>query len=94
MIWVDMTSNKTKEERSYWSRTQRLTLQLLALWFAMTFGCIFFARELSALNFFGWPLSFYLVAQGVVLLYTFIIWVYARKMKRIDQGYRGNNDVE
>ena len=43
--------------RSYWNETRRLTASLVALWFFFTFGTIFFARELSGLRFFGWPLS-------------------------------------
>lgn len=79
----------------YWRKTRRLTWQLMSVWFALTFGSIFFARELMTLRFFGWPLSFYMVAQGVVLLYTAIIAIYAYRMKRLDQNIiRGNGNVD
>jgi len=71
----------------YWHRTRRLTWQLLLLWLALTFTSIFFARELTALRFFGWPLSFYMVAQGMVLVYTAIIAFYAYKMKQLDRRF-------
>lgn len=69
----------------YWQRVRRLTLVLLALWFAVTFGVVFWARDLSAISLGGWPLHFYLAAQGVTLVYLAIIGVYAIAMRRLDR---------
>ena len=74
--------------QSYWQDTCRLTGALVALWFVLTFGTIFFARELSGLRFFGWPLSFYLLAQGVILLYAVLIAFYAWRMEKLERLYR------
>ena len=68
----------------HWTRVRRLTLALLLLWFIFTFGVIFFARELSGLTLFGWPLSFYMAAQGSTLIYLLIIAFYALAMKKLD----------
>jgi putative solute:sodium symporter small subunit len=70
----------------WWRRTRRLTLLLLALWFALTFVTIFFARELSQLVLFGWSLSFYLAAQGALLGYLALIGIYALCMRRLDRA--------
>jgi putative solute:sodium symporter small subunit len=72
----------------HWRRTRRLTVLLLALWFATSFGTVFFARELAALSLFGWPLSFYLAAQGASLIYLAILGVYAWRMRRLDRDFR------
>jgi putative solute:sodium symporter small subunit len=69
----------------YWRRVRRLTLQLLAVWFLLTFGTIFFARELSTFTVFGWPFSFYMIAQGAVLIYVLIVALYAWCMQRLDK---------
>lgn len=76
------------QSQSYWQDTRRLTGALVALWFVLTFGTIFFARELSGLRFFGWPLSFYLLAQGVILLYAALIAFYAWRMDELERQYR------
>ena len=68
----------------HWQRTRRLTMLLLAVWLATTFCSVFFARELTGLSVFGWPLSFYLAAQGAALIYLAIIGVYALCMRRFD----------
>ena len=71
----------------HWRRTRKLTVVLLLGWFGITFGTVFFARELSALWLAGWPLSFYLAAQGASLAYLAILGAYALVMDRIDRRF-------
>ena len=71
----------------HWRRTRAITGVLLALWLATTFGTVFFARELQGLSVFGWPLSFYLAAQGSLLIYLAIIGAYAWMMRRADRQF-------
>ena len=78
----------TAEQRAYWRKNLRLTGLLLALWFAVTFLTTAFAREINAVSLFGFPLGFYMSAQGSVLVYVLIIGVYARYMNRLDESYR------
>lgn len=77
----------TQAHQEYWRRNLNMTLVLLAIWFVSTFVMGFFARELATINFFGWPLSFYMAAQGSMVIYLAIIWYYARAMKRLDEEY-------
>jgi len=72
--------------QEYWRKNVTITLVLLAIWFVVTYVIGFFARELS-FNFFGWPFSFYMGAQGALVIYVLIIWFYARYMNRLDQEY-------
>jgi putative solute:sodium symporter small subunit len=71
----------------HWRRSRRLTAALLLLWLATSFGTVFYARELARLTLFGWPLSFYLAAQGAALVYLAIIGVYAWRMRRLDRAF-------
>jgi len=71
----------------HWARTRKMVLVLLGLWLATGFGTVFFARDLAHLSVFGWPLSFYLAAQGASLIYLAIIGVYAWRMRRLDRAY-------
>jgi putative solute:sodium symporter small subunit len=75
------------KQAAYWRRTRRLTVQLLLVWFAVTFGVIFFARDLAEFTLFGWPVSFYMAAQGAVLIYVAIIAMYAWRMRQFDKTY-------
>lgn len=74
------------ELRRYWRRNLRLTGALLVVWFLVTFVVSYYARELR-FNFFGWPFSFYVGAQGALIVYLAIIWYYARRMDRLDREH-------
>ena len=72
---------------AHWDRTRRLTAVLLVLWLATGFGTVYFARELARFSVFGWPLSFYMAAQGASLVSLAIIAWYAWRMHRLDRLY-------
>ena len=71
----------------HWTRARRLVALLLALWLATWFVTVFFARDLAHLSVFGWPLSFYLAAQGTSLIYLAIIGAYAWRMHALDRDF-------
>ena len=71
---------------TYWVQTRRLTALLLLAWFAVTFVAMYFARELR-FPFFRWPFSFYMAAQGALLVYLLIVWIYARAQRRRDIAF-------
>ncbi len=68
----------------HWNTTRKITAALLFVWLTVTFGVIFYARELSQFTLWGWPLSFFMAAQGLTLLYVSIIAVYAFLLNRAD----------
>ena len=76
----------TEKHRQYWSKNLRITSILLAIWFFVTFVLGYFARDLD-FTFFGWPFSFWVGAQGALVVYVGIIWYYARYMNRLDQEH-------
>ena len=73
----------TETHRHYWQKNLRLTGILLAIWFLVTFGVGYFARDLN-FTFFGWPFSFWVGAQGALIVYVVIIWYYAHVMNKLD----------
>ena len=68
----------------YWRRCRWLTVLLLLVWFAVSFGTSYYARELDAFSLFGFPLGFYMAAQGAPIIYLVIVGVYAWFMDRLD----------
>jgi putative solute:sodium symporter small subunit len=73
----------TDNHRRYWRKNLNITATLLAIWFVVTFVVSFFARDLS-FNFFGWPFSFWMGAQGSLVVYCLIIGYYAWYMNKLD----------
>jgi putative solute:sodium symporter small subunit len=76
----------TQSQQAYWQKNLRITAFLLSIWFLVTFVLTFYARDLT-FNFFGWPFSFYMAAQGSLIIYVIIIWYYARYMNRLDREF-------
>lgn len=72
-----------KEPSTYWRQTRRLTMSLLLSWLLLSFGILFFARELNALRVFGWSFSFYMAAQGLTLMYVLLLAIFSFKSHRI-----------
>lgn len=71
--------------REHWRRNVRLTTILLLCWFGTTFLATFFAQELNQFTFLGFPLGFYMAAQGSLLINALIIFVYTRYMTSLDR---------
>ena len=83
----------TEKHREYWRRNMRITLVLMAIWFVVTFVVSYAARDLS-FSFFGWPFSFWMGAQGALIVYVVLIWYYARTMNRLDREYGVDEEDE
>ena len=83
---------RTPEQREYWRQNIKLTSSLLGIWFVVTFVVIWFARELNELIFAGFPLAFYMGAQGALIIYILIIWFYARRMNALDKTFGVDED--
>lgn len=73
----------TDNHRHYWRKNLKITAILLAIWFVVTFVVSYYARELN-FNFFGWPFSFWMGAQGSLVIYVAIIGFYAWYMGKLD----------
>ena len=83
---ADSLAMTTPQYRPYWRQTRRLTAALLLVWFAVSFGVTYFARDL-AFEFLGWPFSFWMAAQGSLLVYGLIIAGYAWGMDQLDRAH-------
>jgi putative solute:sodium symporter small subunit len=77
----------TERHREYWKRTLNVTIVLLAIWFIVTFVMAYFAVGLNSIVIAGFPLAFYMSAQGSLIVYVVLIWYYAKKMGQLDSEY-------
>ena len=68
------------------NRAFKQQLNKVYAWYTGGFVVWYFARDLN-FSFFGWPFSFWMAAQGALIVYVLIIWFYARYMNRLDQEH-------
>lgn len=71
----------------HWRSTLRLVAVLMVIGFVVTFVPQFWAREWASLRFAGWPLPFYMGAQGSILIDIGLIVIYAWMQRRNDARY-------
>ena len=82
-----MATNIEDARRRHWSKTFWLTVIVLIIWFVFSFGVHFFGTELNQQEFLGFPLGFYLAAQGSLIVFVVTIFVQNWIQDRIDDTY-------
>lgn len=77
----------TERHEEYWRRNLQITAVLMTIWFVVTYVVGYFARELNGITVFGFPLGFYMGAQGALIIYVVMIFYYAARMNKMDKEY-------
>jgi putative solute:sodium symporter small subunit len=79
---------KQRDMAGYWAANVRLIIGLLLIWFAVIFLPIVFVNQLNRLEVLtGFPLGYYMGAQGSLIAFVILIFFYAWRMERLDQAY-------
>ena len=82
------TTQISKEVReAHWRKTSRLMWIIMILWFVFSFGIHFFARPLNTIVIYGFPLGFYMAAQGSLIALVVQLFVFARQQDNIDREF-------
>jgi putative solute:sodium symporter small subunit len=76
-----------EEMKAYWGRTSGLMWTLLILWFVFSFGVHFFAVQLNGIHVFGFPLGFYMAAQGSLIAFVVMCFWNASAQNKIDEEF-------
>lgn len=77
-----------REKEEYWSYNVRLTTILLVIWFVVTYiisGIM--ASWLNQFTVLGFPMGYYMAAQGSLAIFVIEIAVYAKLMNAKDDEY-------
>jgi putative solute:sodium symporter small subunit len=83
-------SQVSGDHRRYWRDNLLMLAALLAVWFAVSFGCgILLVEPLNRVAVAGFPLGFWFAQQGSIYVFVLLILVYALWMDRLDRRYRG-----
>ena len=73
--------------QAYWSYNVKLTTFTMIVWFIVTYVAIFFSPQLNNIVIFGFPLGYYMGAQGSLIIFVWLIFNYAFKMNKADVDY-------
>ena len=84
-----MSDNSISPEQAqrHWARTRSLMFVTLAIWFIFSFVVHFFAPDLNDITFIGFPLGFYMAAQGSLIAFVLMLFWFARQQNSIDEEH-------
>jgi putative solute:sodium symporter small subunit len=73
--------------KQYWAVNIRLTTIILVIWAVVTYVCAFFAPQLNQIVIFGFPMGYYMGAQGSLVIFVILIFWYAARMNKADKEF-------
>lgn len=77
-----------QQKEEYWRYNIRLTVILLVIWFVVAYLLAgLFASALNTVVIYGFPLGYYMAAQGSLIVFVIEIALYARLMNKKDLEY-------
>jgi putative solute:sodium symporter small subunit len=83
-----MSDNITPETAAgYWAKTKSLMWLVLGIWFLASFVIHFFVSALNEVTFIGFPLGYYMAAQGSLVIFVVLIFWFAHRQNRIDEEF-------
>jgi putative solute:sodium symporter small subunit len=71
----------------YWNRTRRLMFVMLGLWVFFGYVIHMFVTSLNNIVILGFPLGYYMAAQGSLIAFVVMLFWFARKQNAIDEEF-------
>ena len=71
----------------HWKATSHLMWIALAIWAFFSFVIHFFVNSLNAIVILGFPLGYYMAAQGSLIVFVVLLFWFARKQNSIDEEF-------
>jgi len=83
-----MAKSLTPEQKeAYWRRTSTLMWIIMFLWFLASFVVHMFATSLNQIVIIGFPLGFYMAAQGSLIIFVVLCFWNAFAQNKIDEEF-------
>ena len=83
-----------KQKDDYWRYNVKLTTILLVIWFVVTYLISgLWASWLNQYSVLGFPMGYYMAAQGSLAIFVIEIAVYAYLMNRKDEEFGIREDA-
>jgi putative solute:sodium symporter small subunit len=85
----------SEHQRAYWAENMRLVLILLFIWFIAAYAHPPFADALNNIQILtGFPLGYWLAAQGSLVIFVILIFIYALVMNNVIDPKYGYGEPE
>jgi putative solute:sodium symporter small subunit len=81
-----MATNSANEQ-AWWAKTRNLMLLSLAIWAFFSFIIHMFVTSLNSITILGFPLGFYMAAQGSLIIFVAQLFWFAKAQDNIDREH-------
>lgn len=68
----------------HWTKTRNLTIFVLVVWAIFAFVVPWFAKSLNEMSFIGFPLGYYFIVQGSLIVFVLLIFFQNWRQDAID----------
>ncbi len=75
------------DSSGYWEKTRNLMWIVMAIWVFFGYIIHFFVEALNSVVILGFPLGFYMAAQGSLIAFVILIFWFAARQDAIDREY-------
>ena len=84
-----MDQKNQARDDAHWKRTTNLMLTHLGVWFFFGYVIHFFVIPLNTIKIpiLGFPLGFYMAAQGSLIVFVVMLFMFARQQDKIDREF-------
>jgi putative solute:sodium symporter small subunit len=72
---------------AHWKKTSSLMWLMLGLWAFFSFFIHMFAPALNKISFIGFPLGFYMAAQGSLVAFVAMLFWFGKAQDNIDREF-------
>ena len=81
--------NPKSNDEAHWHKTTNLMLIHLGIWFFFGYIIHMFVNILNKVTIpiLGFPLGFYMAAQGSLIVFVVMLFVFARQQNKIDREF-------
>jgi len=80
------------QREAYWKKTYLMMLIIMSLWVFFSFVIPAFAVQLNEIKIAGFPLGFYMAAQGSLISYVVLCFWNASAQNKIDEEFGVDED--
>lgn len=80
-----MTAQISENRQVHWSRTKNLMIVHLIIWFIFAYVLQWFAPQLNQISFIGFPVGFYMAAQGSLFAFVIQLFIFVKQQDSIDR---------
>jgi putative solute:sodium symporter small subunit len=84
---AEQTELTPEQASRHWAKTKTLMWITLFVWLIFSFVIHFFVDALNKIVIIGFPLGWYMAAQGSLIVFVILVFWFAGRQNKIDEEF-------